>query len=107
MKFELKQQGEIAFKVIHPMTNRDVLKAILDEFETKRIKLTSEKRKALKTYVNTLRNDEQFVDPCGEEMELSFGFTGDNSKLLIWGFGLFMFLGIPLVVYLIDNVFNL
>ena len=102
MKFNLKQSGVISFKVIHPMTNRDILHAILSEFETKRIKLSSDKRTALKSYVKGLDNDNMFIDPCGEMMELSFGFDDENETALMIGIGVFVVIGIPILNYLIQ-----
>jgi len=73
MKFKLRQNGDLKFKVFFPMTNKDMKKAILAEIELQRVQLSPEQQKALKSYLNGLTDDGLFVDPCGE-MELSFGF---------------------------------
>ena len=74
MKFGLKLDGEFSFNVIHPTSNRDVFKAITDTISNESIKLSRVRQNALKSYLNTLENDELFVDPCREPMTLSFGF---------------------------------
>ena len=74
MKFGLKLDGEFSFNVIHPTSNRDVYHAILELVIKDKGKLSHEQLKSIGEYINTLENDNLFVDPCREVMTLSFGF---------------------------------
>ena len=74
MKFGLKLNGEFSFNVIHPTSNRDVYNAILEIVIKDKGKLSHDQLKSIGEYINTLENDNLFVDPCREVMTLSFGF---------------------------------
>ena len=74
MKFGLKLEGDLCFSIFGRMSNENIKHAIEQEIILQSIKLSHEQRKCLKTYLNTLENDNLFVD-TDEEMELRFGFS--------------------------------
>lgn len=73
MKFTPQQNGVLRFKVFQPMSNKEVKFSIEQEIMLQSMILSHEQRKCLKTYLNSLVNDDLFVD--GGEIELRFGFT--------------------------------
>ena len=75
MNFGLKLNGDLCIQVFGTMSNEGIKHAIEQEIIIQRVKLSPEQRKSLKTYLNTLTNDDMFVNTCEEMIDLKFGFS--------------------------------
>lgn len=69
-KFQIVESGGLCVPIFFRMSNKDVKKAI----ETEAYLQYFDLNKSAQDYLRTLDNDDLFVDPCDEKMNLYFNY---------------------------------